>query len=275
MYSLRKARRRVGTIGKPLPDPFLIFGMNNIKFRHGGTSMIAGLPGSFKSVFALNLMYQWAKHDVSCLYICADSDEFTVFTRAAGILTGDDTGKVEQNMLRGNWQKYEDEMKRYPFSLFEWANMDIDGIVSHCKTFEALYGDYPDVVIIDNLIDMIEDTTSLGQMRQLTRDLDIWARETKSHIVILHHTREGGDGTSFKQQEQDATRAQPRFKIQGKVTQKPQVVLTIAHKGPALYMACVKNRTGPDDSMAQQEMQFLVGPSCTVTDVTSNVELTK
>src|ERR1035438_3939122 len=56
MYSLRKFNGRTGNIGQALPDVFPSFALARITFRQGATSMIAGPPGSFKSVTALNLI---------------------------------------------------------------------------------------------------------------------------------------------------------------------------------------------------------------------------
>src|ERR1700755_710837 len=89
MYTPRLAFGRVGNIGQRLPDPYRSFGREQIHFRRGATSMIAGVPGAFKSVVALNMVKRWADQNITTMYFSADGDEFTVIRRLAGIITGD------------------------------------------------------------------------------------------------------------------------------------------------------------------------------------------
>ncbi len=53
MYAPDKYVRRIGNIGSPLPPPFFSLETHRIQFRRGATSMIAGTPGSCKTVLAL------------------------------------------------------------------------------------------------------------------------------------------------------------------------------------------------------------------------------
>ena len=81
MYSPKRFAGRIGNIGRKLPDPFNSLGRENIHFRRGSTVMIAGKPGAFKTVVALNMVAKWAEHGTSVLYFSADGDEFTVVRR--------------------------------------------------------------------------------------------------------------------------------------------------------------------------------------------------
>src|SRR5450755_1703584 len=119
MYSLRKISSRGGMIGQPLPDPFRAFATNKIQFRYGGTSMIAGAPGCFKSVIALNLLSKWETMGLDSLYFSADSDEMTVWKRMAGIRTGDSVDLIEDTYINGNPAKYnlaQPEYSRFVYS---------------------------------------------------------------------------------------------------------------------------------------------------------------
>jgi hypothetical protein len=235
--------------------------------------MLAGNPGSFKSVVALNMMAYWARCGESCAYFSADSDEFTVAKRSSAILTGDAEPQVEANLARdeNDVYRYPEQVERYTRALaalenvqFFYRTMDIDGIVRSLKTFEAFYGAYPSVVFLDNLMDYVEASTEWEQMRTLTRQLDVVARETKAHVVILHHTSESAVPAGI---------VPPSSAVQGKVTQKARLVLTVAATGLALNMCCVKNTNGPQDPSGRTTLQFVVHPSLRVEDINYRSEM--
>lgn len=251
MYSLRKFAGRTGNIGQPLPGVYDTFTAENIKFRHGATSLIAGAPGSFKSVLALNLMAKWAQQDITSLYFSMDSDEFTVAKRLSGILSGDTAEQFEKNVQNGNADRYDADLRTLDRCSFEYRNVDIDGVTLHMKSFEAVHGAYPDVVFVDNLMNTTDDPTDWGGMIRMILDLDMLARETKSHICVLHHASEswasGHPGMP-----------PPSWAIQGKVSQIPRLVLTVGATDLMVRLACVKNTNGPQDARAQRFQTFMV-----------------
>jgi RecA-family ATPase len=264
MYSLRKFASRTGKIGRPLPDPFPSFALHRITFRHGATSMIAGNPGSFKSVLALNMLTFWARAGKTGLYFSADSDEFTVARRVGAMLTGDADFAVEQNMTNSRVGRYVDAISESLGSVhFYYKSTDMDGITATMRTFEAVYGAYPDFVVVDNLMDYVDAAGEWELMRTMTRDLDILARETKSHICILHHTSESAAPPGV---------VPPSRAVQGKVTQKARLVLTVAAIGTGLQLACVKNTNGPQDPTAKNVLTFFVQPSLRVEDISFRLE---
>jgi AAA domain len=264
MYSPHKFAGRIGNIGSPLPDPFNSLAIHKIQFRRGATSMIAGAPGSFKSVFALNMLAEWSRHGVGGMYFSADSEEFTVIKRLSGILTGDDIDRIEQRILRGDRRKYESELKRLKGVEFEYRQMDMQGLATHIKQYEAIYGEYPDVVYVDNLIDFVDSPDDWGGMLVMTRELDALAREIKSHICILHHAKLRMDGGG---KSQAFGRPPADWEIQGKVTQIPRLVLTMAAENLSLKVACVKNTNGPQSRDASFSIDFQVHSSMQVRDV--------
>src|SRR5271166_3194445 len=263
MYSPWKFKNRLGDIGQPLPSTYPIFDQddNAIKFRRGGTSLIAGAPGSFKSVFALNLAVQWSHQDCGSMYFSADCDENTVVLRLSGILTGNTMKDVETNILKGNTHKYVQALKGLSGIEFEYAQMGTEGIVDHVKQYEAFYGCFPSVVFIDNLIDFVDSPDDYGGMIVFIRDMASLAGQCGSHICILHHARlrDGDYGPVSTNPPMDR-------EIAGRVTQIPKVVLTMAANQRDLYMACVKNTLGPQYRDARHILQFNVSESMRITE---------
>ena len=256
MYSPSKFARRIGNIGRPLPSPFPVFEAERTIFRYGATSMIAGQPGSFKSVLALNMAIYWARQGLTVLYFSADSDEYTVIKRISAMLTGVPEPEVEDDIIQGKIRRYTRELSKTLGSVeFAYSDMDMEGIARTCQTFEAVYGDYPSVIFIDNLMDYVPGEGEWELMRNMTRELDVLARQTKAHVCILHHVSEA-----------NARPDQPpaRKEIQGKITQKPRLVLTVSAVGTFLKVACVKNTNGPQDPTGKSWSPFTVTPSLQV-----------
>jgi hypothetical protein len=257
VYSLGKFHSRVGRVGTPLPTPFPSFDANRIRMRRGATSLLAGQPGSFKSVMALNMMVHWAEQNCTTLYLSADSDEFTVVRRVAGILSGRDMEQIEEQFNRKDYDYLLPLLGSLDKARLEYRAVDIDGIAERLAAYEAVQGDYPDVLFVDNLINFASSAQDWAGMIDFQNELDALARETKSHICILHHVT---DAFPFGV-------PVPRSAIQGKVTQIPRVVLTVAAVGMQLMVSCVKNTNGPQHPSGDKWMNFQVQPSLRVEDV--------
>lgn len=259
MYSLDKFAGRIGRIGKPLPDPFPAFTNNKIKFRLGATSMIAGRPGSYKSIFALNMIRFWSKNKhIRILVFAADSDEATVAKRLSAIITGEDATQVETKIVAGETGRYETCLHPLADNVrFVYNQLSMDGIADHVWAFEAQYGTYPDIIVLDNLIDFVDRPDDWGGMLMMTKELDALAKETRCHVVILHHAR--------VDQGRDKTIPPMESEIQGKITQIPRLVLTVAPNGTLINMSCEKDSGGPPKQNTSW-MQFQVESSLRVVD---------
>jgi KaiC/GvpD/RAD55 family RecA-like ATPase len=263
MYSPDKFAGRIGRIGKPLPTPFPVFDKEGISFRQGSTSMIAGMPGSFKSLLGLNLAVKWFHSGKSVMYFSADSDEATVVKRLSSMITGDDASVVEEAFcfetereLIVKTMRYADALKSVRDIKFSYSSVDLRDVSYELESFATVYGDYPDVVFIDNLIDFAETPNDWGALLLFTRELNNMSRETKSHFCILHHARLDKD--------HDAGLPPADWMIQGRLTQEPAVVLTIGAAGGSLQLACVKNRFGEKYPDASHHNAFNVEPSLRV-----------
>ena len=261
MYNLSKFAARTGRIGRPLPDLYPVLKRNKIQFRHGATSMLAGRPGTYKTVIALNLMYGWAKTGMEILYFCADSDEATVAKRVSSIATGDSADVVEKSFNTNNVGRYETALQPIDGVRFVYRQLDMEGIANQVFTFEAVYGDFPDVIFVDNLIDFVPRPDDWGGMLLLTKELKELARETKSHICILHHAKIDGD--------KDKGTPPKEWEIQGKITQIPETVITVGSRMGIVTLDCVKNRNGPDDT---GWLHFRVSDNFRLTDTTESLQ---
>jgi hypothetical protein len=262
MYSPRRFKRRVGNIGRKLPDTFKVLREEGIHFRRGAVSMIAGTPGSFKSVLALNLIVEWARQDIKTFYFSADGDEFTVVKRLAGILTNDLAEHVEKLMIEGNSEAYEEAFTdRLQGVEFWYEGIDeFEKFVHRVKSFEAVYGEYPDVIVIDNLIDFVSTPTAWDEMQIMIKQFDALAKEIKAHIMILHHAKLP-DANPNARNPRPLDQPPSDAEIQGRATQFPRLVLTVAADSLHGNIACVKNTLGPASRDARHKIPFVIMPS--------------
>jgi hypothetical protein len=257
MYSAHRFGDRVGNIGQALPHPFKCLETNRATFRRGATSLVAGTPGSFKSVLALNMLESWAGHGVRSLYFAADSDEVTVVNRLSGIITGTNVETVERRMMEGKRHEFENALrnKLARRAEFEYEQMDFDDVVRHTKSYEAVYGAYPDVIFIDNLIDFVDSPTDYGGMLEFIRDMDGLSKEVKAHVCILHHAKLR-DNKSDSDDAKDPMQPPADWEVQGRITQLSRLVITICAVGLNVNMSVVKNTNGPQTRDASRVFGF-------------------
>lgn len=262
MYTLKRSFTREGSIGRTLPDPFQQFKQQEIQFRYGSASLIAGTPGSYKSTLALNLLVYWVKNGLFVQYFSADSDEYTVKKRISGILTGDPVSVVDRAFTGRKVDRYLNAVNHISDkAMFVYRQLDIDGITNHSASFDALFGGYPDVVFIDNLMNYSDNAGDYHTFIEMINQLDSFARESGAHVCILHHASEGWS-------KDHPGMPPPSWAIQGKVTQIPVLSLTVAAAGNILRYACVKNRHGPQDAAANNVRMLNVNQSMRITEST-------
>jgi KaiC/GvpD/RAD55 family RecA-like ATPase len=261
--TLRKFASRSGDTGKPLPALYSSWEKNQVDFRRGATSMIAGTPGSYKSVLALNMVAQWALKGHGILYFSADSDESVVARRMAGILTGDRASDIEAR-IQEDPSHYEGALARLGDLRFAYdSRLTVDGVKNYLAAWETVYGEYPEIVVVDNLINFAEYPDDWAAMLAVIREMDDIARETGAHVLILHHAKtrssDGKDGWKEGWPPAD-------WEVSGKVTQLSRLVLTLAAVDTDLYWSVVKNTNGPMDRQAKVRHGFVVEESLRVKD---------
>jgi AAA domain-containing protein len=258
MQSLARAFGRSGNTGRPLPETYKAFTVNKVLFRQSATSMIAGAPGAYKSTLALNLLVRWAKAGIYGLYFSADADEFTTAKRTAAILTGRTVDTVEAGMRSSSAHTYRTALMAMEHTRWVYKAADIEEIDRHMRGFEAVYGSFPQIVVIDNLLNMSEVGDDWTACREFLRNLDILARASECHVCVLHHTSESAYSQGFPP---------PRSAIMGKISQFPRLIITIGANLGTLNVAVVKNTNGPGDPSGQTFFPVRIDPErLTITD---------
>ena len=236
MRTLVRSVGRPSIGGEPLPSCFKAFESNKIILRRSEVSMFAAAPGVGKSTLALALAL---KSKVPTLYISADTNAHTMAMRLASMISNKSQGDVEQLLNTDlGWTRAVLSKGGHIVWSFESAPtlQDIDEEV---QAFEELWGCPPQLIVVDNLMDVATDGgEEFASMRAIMKELKYLARATNAAVLVLHHTSEAVSGTP----------CQPRSAIQGKVAQLPALICTLGVVGTSMGVAPVKNRYGRADA---------------------------
>ena len=237
MLRLDRAWKTVQSTAQPLPTVWKDLETKEIKFRRGQVCMVAAAPNAGKSMFSL--VYA-IKAKVPTLFFSADTDTATVMMRASAHIAGH-TQQTVENQISINPKAYDEALQQ--ISHIQWvfdSSPNLDDIESEIKAYIELYGIAPQLIVVDNLMNVVAETDNeWAGLRQIMMELHDMARKTDSCVMVLHHVSE--------QTEYGSTTEPPhRRAIQGKVSQLPALILTLGYNPfeHTLRVAAVKNRFG-------------------------------
>jgi len=248
-------RTLVRTIGKteaggePLPPVFRAFDIAKINLRRSEVSMFAGAPGTGKSTLALAIAL---RTNVPTLYISADTGAHTMSMRLFSMITGKSQEDAEQ-ILKYNIDEAKDELASTNHIKWSFdAAPSLNDIDEEVLAFEELHGENPHLIVLDNLIDITDGGgEEWSGMRSVMKEIKYLARDTNAAILLLHHTSEAFDGKPCP----------PRASIQGKVSQLPALICTMAQLDNGLLaVAPVKNRYGKANASGEQAVYLSFSP---------------
>ena len=248
--ALTKARQ-----GQPLPDIFPALRARGIRIYGAETTMIAGQPNAGKSFIALFAGLFWAKAGEWVLYFSADSNEATQTTRTAANLTGHPVRDVREALAHGGEPYYEEILTEgVPQSfMFDFnSNPSLDDIELTLRAYDELFGRYPSVVVVDNLMN-VEDSGDENAKRgliEIQKALKYWSREHGVGWLLLHHMSEAVG---------DPVKPMPRKALQQKVSEIPESILSVAYNPDSkeFGVAAVKNRHDVADPKAANPVMLI------------------
>jgi hypothetical protein len=230
---LNQGRRKNTGSGTPLYSPFQVLNSNEVFIRKGQMTLITAAPGTGKSAVIQSMLQRGDDQGLvnKVFYHSADTDESTMWVRAAAIATG-----------------YEAEV-RAATSHMEFAydsSPSGDDVLREFEAYGIKHGIYPEVFVMDNLANLYAGEGDEFAALQGNCDfLHGLARDTKAAIITLHHTT--GEYTN-------GDRAIPRSGIRGKIDKTPETIITMHRRGEQTYLCPVKNRTGKADPRAEWQL---------------------
>jgi predicted ATP-dependent serine protease len=260
LLDLSRAWRGVLTKATPLPDVWLALSAKQIKFRRGQVCMVAAAPNAGKSMFAL--IYAM-KAGVKTLFFSADTDTTTVMMRAAAAASGHSQVSVELNLSKDShyYDKHFDKLSHIKW-VFD-SSPSLDDIELEIKAYVELYGEAPELIVIDNLMNVAAETDNeWAGLRAIMMELHDMARKTEACVLVLHHVSEQSEYGS-------PSKPPARRAIHGKVSQLPALILTLGYdpNQATLCVASVKNRFGPHFADASDYAVLYVNyAACQISD---------
>ena len=235
MRSLASALVEVGEGGQPLPAIFSELSVEGADIRMGEMTLIASAPGVGKSLIAVTLA---VKANVPTLFFSADTRPFTTGVRIGSLLTGRTIAEVDHAMRNGQKQEYVNLMKnKTPHIAWQFKSCPtVKEIEQDVAAFAVKWGDYPHLIVVDNLRNVYSDEDDYTGFRHNIEALNILAAETGSAVVVLHHLTGSYD---------DGQTIPPLSALEGKVSKLPSMVLNLfnGNRGD-IGCAIVKNRYG-------------------------------
>lgn len=263
MYTLQQSMWIRGAAGDPLPTVWEALEQRGTKFVRGQLGLVCAGPGTGKSAFVLAYAL---KAKVPTLYFSADSDAFVQLTRSISILSGWSMGKATAAVREGNLGEVSRQLDELPIRFNYKASPNLDQIEESLLAYDALYEDYPHLIVVDNITNVRTDSGDddpFSGREALLDYLHDMSRQTGACVIGLHHVTGGYN---------DADKAIPLSGVKGQISRVPELILTL-HRisdgfgSDSLRVSTVKNRGGKADPSGQDyaELEF-IGDTMTIRD---------
>jgi len=212
-----------------------------VHIRRGQLSLIAAGPAVGKSAVALTLA---VRARVPTLYISADSDATTQYVRMCAMLNSKPAWQVERDLEQGLSVHYDTQLNRLDY--IRWcfdANPTPDDITEHVQAHAFATGEFPALVIVDNIKNVWSDQPQeTARYAEIVDYLHVLSRQTGAAVVALHHLTGAFD---------DGIEPAPMSSLLGKISKIPTTILTLYRLLGAYPLAIgvcpVKNRGGKSD----------------------------
>ena len=265
MRTLGQVLEHQGPSGVALPEILPSLTRRGIRLRRAQVALVAAQPNGGKSLFSL--WYSIAS-GVRCLYLSADTDPHTTMLRAAAIRTGLTIDQVEA-LIEKDAGQVREALARLNYTRFSFdPNPGLEDIDLEVQAYEEVFGSYPELIVVDNLMNVLSGLDNEWQgMREVMSAMHTLARATEACVLVLHHVSENDSKANYPA---------PRRAIQGKVSQLPELILTLAiEPGAGIFrVACVKNRHGVHDASGEDyETVYVDPPRMTIYDTQQEMQM--
>ena len=217
---------------------------NGTTLRRGQLALICAGPGTGKSAFVLAYAL---KSKVPTMYFSADSDAFTQLSRSVSILSGWPLDRSTRAVRNNDIDEVADELDKLPIRFNYKASPSLDIIEESLQAYDALYEDYPALIVVDNITNVRTDSSEgddpFAGLESLMDYLHEMARETGACVIGLHHVTGPHN---------DGDKPIPLGGIKGQIGRVPELILTL-HRvsngfgADTLNVSTVKNRGGKSD----------------------------
>lgn len=243
MLTAARAVSRSAASSDPLPDVPALAALvaMGVRPRRGTVILVAALPKAGKS----NFVMWWVKEmGLPCLYFSADMNGYDATTRLAASVTGDNIESVRTGIASPSGAAfYQEALEEIPIHWCFDSSPRVEDLWLELDAYVEAYDAYPEVIVVDTLMKVQASEEYAGQ-QYIMGELSAMARITGAAVFVLHHCSEN--------EWKETTRPPKRSAIMNKVSQLPEVILTVALDGPLFHIAVVGNRSGFQDPDAHR-----------------------
>jgi replicative DNA helicase len=242
--------------GDPLPPVFHQLEAVGAKIRRGQVTMVAAAPGggksSWTSFWALNVARACAEGEVKGLYFSADCDKMTFGKSAVASVLNIHSNKAEKLLNDGDQQAWEklEQLTDHMWISFQEGPSPVD-IRQEVDAFAYVNGQWPDFIVVDNLMDVDASGGPDDERRSQDAVIDFLkrlGRETGAAIIVLLHV---------VGEYEDGVTPIPLKGLMNKVGKRARLVLTLYRADDNLVGCCVvKNTNGPARADASMEVML-------------------
>jgi len=242
---LSVAMKARGTEGEPLPSPFKAFDINRAFFRRGQMSLVAAASGRGKSALMTHWVVNAAYPDgsgIPSFYGSFDSDRMTLGSRVAAGILKKPVSDVEELLKDDRSELWQLVSNRTPHIWWSFKrNPSIGHIEDELEAYAHVYGSFPEMVVLDNLMNI--DSGVGGQGWETHDNILAWGEElaalTGAHVCFTCHVK-GYVGSGDV--------PIPMNGMMNNLEKRPRLIFTIyrdVDMTGVMQVDCVKNSTGP------------------------------
>jgi len=232
-----------------LPDIHPTLAEATVRVRRGQMMMLTATAGGGKSLLAL--WYAAVRNPGRVLYYSLDTSLNDMVKRSAAMLSGMTWQEVE-DALEAGADDYIGEIVAPMNERIRWCTKarDMQDIDEELQAYEEMYGALPDVIVIDVLLNL-DGSEEWGGAMHVMEELHALAHERDVTVLVLHHNSD---------RRADTTRPSPRSDALFKVSQYPEVILSLAldQERQVMNISAVKNRSGKADPDAANPVSIPV-----------------
>jgi RecA-family ATPase len=238
MRSLTQHLYRGTGTSQLLPDIHPALAEATVRVRRGQMLMLTATAGGGKSLLAL--WYTAVRNPGRVLYFSLDTSLNDMVKRAAAMLSGMSVQEIE-DALESGADDYVADIVAPINERIRWCTKarDMQDIDEEIQAYEEMYGALPDVIVIDVLLNL-DGSEEWGGAMHVMEQLHALAHERDVTVLVLHHNSD---------KRADTTRPSPRSDALFKVSQYPEIMLSMAldQERQVMNISAVKNRSGRAD----------------------------
>ena len=212
--------------------------------RYGEMCMISARSGAGKS--SLGLFFA-LRTGLRTLYFSGDMSAFQASSKLACAVHHKSIDDVVE-LLEGDAR--DDILAPLPRNIaFSFGEITFKGIRRNIDAYVELYNEYPELVVVDNLMDIEGCDSDYTAQQAAMQQLHVLNRELGCTVWVMAHATDKGEKGRNSPHEPP-----PRSEIKNGMSEKPETILAIALNPfkQQLNVAIVKQRLGPSDPSGQQ-----------------------